>query len=266
MTRAHGTNAKYVVDKCRCQSCRKANRDAENYRARHIAYGTWQPYIDAEPVRAHVRTLMDFGIGYLRIADQAGIPRSTIGKLIYGDPRRGQAPSKRVRPSTASKLLAIQAAPERLGTTIGVDPTGTRRRIQALVAMGWPLSQIGARIGIHRSNIGNTLTAPKVRASTDRAVLALYEQLWNADPRQHGVSLHSYNRARNYAAAHGWAPVGAWDDDTIDNPTAFPDWTGRCGTPAGVAAHRHAGLLPACQPCRDAHNAHRRARKAKAAA
>lgn len=260
--REHGTNAKYAIDKCRCDRCRQAARDISNHRSRQIAYGTWQPYVDAEPVRSHVQTLMDYGIGWLRIADQAGVPRSTLEKLIYGDPRRGQAPSKRVRPATAAKLLAIQAAPERLGATAGVDPTGTRRRIQALVAIGWPLSQIGARLGIHRSNLGKTLTAPKVRVSTERAARTLYERLWNTDPREHGVSLHSYNRARRHAATHGWAPPAAWDDDRLDDPAAHPDWTGSCGTPSGAAAHRRDGLLPVCRPCLDAAAAHQRARRA----
>ncbi|MGO5480449.1 hypothetical protein ACTQVS_09920, partial [Anaerovoracaceae bacterium HCP3S3_H6] len=29
-------------------------------------------------------------------------------------------------------------------------------------------------------------------------------------------------RVRNYAERQGWAPPAAWDDDTIDDPTATP--------------------------------------------
>ena len=100
------------------------------------------------------------------------------------------------------------------------------------------------------------------RVSTERAARTLYERLWNTDPREHGVSLHSYNRARRHAATHGWAPPAAWDDDRLDDPAAHPDWTGSCGTPSGAAAHRRDGLLPVCRPCLDAAAAHQRARRA----
>jgi hypothetical protein len=97
-----------------------------------------------------------------------------------------------------------------------------------------------------------------------RAVRALYDELWRADPREHGVDNQAYSRTRNHAAAHGWAPVGAWDDDTIDDPAAFPDWTGRCGTPEGYSDHYRLDI-PYCLPCREARAAQRReARKAVA--
>lgn len=252
MSRKHGTNAKYVFDKCRCEACRQANRNAARDRYRQICYGRWEPYVDAQPVREHVRNLMDFGIGWMRIAEQAGVARNTVEKLIYGDRRRNRGPSKRVRPETAQKLLAVTAHPDRLGATTGVDPTGTRRRVHALAAMGWPLAHLGLRLGINRSNLGRTLRAPRVRITTDRAIRALYNQLWNLNPLEHGVSLHSYNTTRRWARDNGWAPVGAWDDDTIDNPDAHADWTGKCGTPEGYTAHYTYQLLPTCQPCRDA--------------
>ena len=55
--------------------------------------------------------------------------------------------------------------------------------------------------------------------------------------------------------------MGAWDDDTIDDPAAFPDWTGKCGTPDGYDAHYKMKILPSCQPCRDARAAYRKEQK-----
>jgi len=92
-----------------------------------------------------------------------------------------------------------------------------------------------------------------------RAMRALYDELWQADPADHGASPGGITRARRYAAERRWAPPQAWDDDTIDNPDAFPDWTGQCGTPQGVGAHRRAGI-PACDPCRRARNEARHAK------
>lgn len=264
--RQHGTRAKYVNEKCRCEPCTKANTDAENNRYRQQAYGRWQPYVDAEPARAHVCILMDYGYGWKRIADMAGVSRITVNKLLYGARHRGMQPSKSVRPETAAKLLAVQPNGERLGGAVTVDATGTRRRLQALVAAGWPQSRLAARLGMHASNFGTMLRSQQVLASTERAVRKLYDALWKQDPREHGVDAKAYSRARNHAAARQWAPVGAWDDDRLDDPEAFPDWTGHCGTPNGYNAHRRANLMPVCQPCRDARIAARRERRTAAKA
>ena len=259
--REHGTRAKYVVDKCRCAPCTQANTNAENNRYRQQAYGRWEPYVDAEPARAHVRMLMDYGYGWKRIAQMAGVGRGTVEKLLYGSQHRGMGPSKGIRPETAAKLLAVRPNRERMGAAIPVDATGTRRRLQALVAAGWPQARLAERLGMMPSNFGVTLNSEQVLASTERAVRALYDQLWRRDPREHGVDARAYSRARNQAADRRWAPAGAWDDDVIDDPASFPDWTGHCGTPNGEPTHRRLGILPVCQPCRDARQARRQERR-----
>ncbi|MDQ0792042.1 hypothetical protein [Streptomyces sp. B1I3] len=238
--REHGTYAKYKLDGCRCQ-----------------------PYVDAEPVREHVRTLAEFGIGWMRLARIANVPRGTVSKLLYGDSNRGMGPSKRILPKNAAALLAVEPTLDNLADRAAVDGAGTRRRLQALVAAGWPQTRIAARIGI--SNFTKTMHGDQpVRVTTARAAVALYDELWRADPRDHGVRPHVYERTRRQARDLRWAPVGAWDDDTIDDPAAFPDWTGRCGTPQGFRAHYQLGI-PTCQPCLQARAEHRTAARAVAA-
>lgn len=258
--RPHGV-AKYVHERCRCELCGAAVRAIDRRRYRMIAYGQWQPFVDAEPVRRHVRALMAYGVGWMRIARLVGVPQSTVEKLLYGDPRRGQAPSKRIRPETAERLLALSPSPDLLDSAASVDGTGTRRRLQALVAAGWPQRQLAVRLGIDPSNINRTIRDERVYAGTDRAARALYDDLWNEDPVRHGVRAQSVSLARSCARRNGWAPVGAWDDDTIDDPAAEPDWTGRCGTPQGYYAHRVAGT-PTCARCRVAVNAVQREQRA----
>lgn len=58
--RGHGTNARYVVDRCRCDDCRQANRTYERDRARKHRKGL-VPYIPADPVRTHLRGLLPSG-------------------------------------------------------------------------------------------------------------------------------------------------------------------------------------------------------------
>lgn len=251
--RWHGTRAKYVVESCRCTPCKRANRREENHRTRMHIYGRWQPYVDADPVRAHVATLEAYGLGWKRIARLAGVSTGCMSKLLYGHPQRGLAPSKRVRPETAAKILAVTAAADVLAGHSTIDGTGTRRRLQALCAAGWPQAQLARRLRMTPANFGDTLRGRDVYVSTARAVTQLYEALWRADPREDGVDNQAYSRSRNHARDERWAPVGAWDDDTIDDPAAEPDWTGRCGTPGGYNDH-YRFKIPTCARCRAAHS------------
>lgn len=207
---------------CGCDPCRAVSTayDARRYRLR--AYGRWQPYIDAEPIRAHVRSLQANGIGLIRIAGLAHISHGSISRLMYGDPRRGTSPSKRVRPQTAAAILAVQPSLDLLGATVQVDATGTRRRIQALVVMGWSLSKIAVRIGAAPTNIGKTMRSATVYASTARAIRDVYNELWDQPPPEdtHRDRIAA-SRARSYARRQGWVSPLAWDED-IDDPKARP--------------------------------------------
>jgi hypothetical protein len=77
------------------------------------------------------------------------------------------------------------------------------------------------------SNLGKSLGGEHVRAGTARAVCALYDELWDQPPPEgtHRDKIAA-SRARNRAAAHGWPPPLAWDDDTIDDPDVVPNPTG----------------------------------------
>lgn len=248
--RPHG-NAKYHLEKCRCPVCCKASRDYENNRYRAIAYGRWQPYVDAEPVRRHVHALSDFGIGWMRLARLAGVPRGSMSKLLYGDPQRGMAPSKGMRAKNALALLAVEPTLDNLGDRTSIDGTGTRRRLQALVAKGWSQSELARRLGVNRASFSKTITGDLVYARTVRAVNTLYDQLWRLDPEQNGVPARWAEQARAHGTNNQWPPPGAWDDDRIDDPDAFPDWTGWCGTPQGRRIHYRI-RIPVCPPCRQA--------------
>jgi len=254
--RDHGTRAKYTVEKCRCKPCRKANRDSENARVRLLAYGQWAPFVDAEPVRAHIRYLQSCGMGLRVIAAALGVDRKNVQSILNGRPERGSGPQKGVKPARAAAILAIEPTLDNLAARTVISGTGTTRRLQALVAMGWPQMHLAIEMRWTGTNLGVLLTAPTVTAQTARLVRDVYDRLWKVDPLTHGASPRGVTYAKRRAAEAQWAPVGAWDDDTIDDPAAFPDWTGRCGTPHGDPAHR-ANDTPVCQPCREARAAYR---------
>lgn len=239
-TAPHGTYASYKARGASCCTpCRKAGSKYVMNRERQIAYGRWNPWTAAAPVRAHVEQLQEAGLGWRRIADLAGVSRNTVNKILYG--RKGKPPSAKVRPETAAKILAVTADLGNLGDHARVDATGTHRRLQALVAIGWSQTKLATRLDLEIGNFNTMLhQRAAVNAETARAVRNLYEQLWNTPPREvTSGEKQAASRSRNYAAARGWAKPMAWDDNTIDNPAAAPEGTeaatrpGRAKLPAG---------------------------------
>lgn len=113
----HGTRGRYSQDRCRCVPCRTAALTYETNRNRQKVYGRWNAYADAEPVRRHVRSLMEYGIGWRTIAETAGVSHETVKHLLYGKPSRGQQPSRRVLPRTADALLAVTFGRRRTSET-----------------------------------------------------------------------------------------------------------------------------------------------------
>lgn len=219
--RPHG-RVKYVVERCRCDVCREAANAYERHRARQRAYGR-PAYVDAEPARQHVQALREAGIGWKRVAMLAGLQPSVLYKLVYGDQKRFGRPSKRIRAATEQKILAVEATLDNVADATPVDATGARRRLQALVAIGWSQSKLATRLGVRPTNFSTTMRSTKLRADTVRAVHALYEELWNTPPvaDTHREKI-AFSRSVRHAAEQGWAPPMAWDDETIDDPAARP--------------------------------------------
>ena len=259
--RQHGTRAKYVMEGCRCRRCRHANREAHRQTTRLLAYGQWNPYVDAEPVRVHIRYLQACGMGLRAIAAAAAVERKRIQAVLNGRTERGTGPQEQFRPAVAAAVLAVEPTLENLAPSTPISPVGSRRRVHALVAVGWPQQYLAEHLGISPGNFGQMLARENVLVYRALAIRAMYEALWRTDPAEHGATATGIARAREYAAERGWAPPAAWDDDTIDDPAAFPDWTGQCGTPEGYWAHRHHGI-PMCDRCREVGNARRRERRA----
>jgi hypothetical protein len=214
----HGTLTRRRVGRCDCRPCRDAGNRYNNRRELLIATGRWQPLVDADPVRQHVNQLRAAGLGAERIIKLANVTPSTMQRLLYGRPSDGEAPSKRVRPEVAAALLAVRADLDTLADGAQIDATGTRRRSQALVCLGWSQGEQARRLGIQKSNF-TRLNHHSVTAARARAVRDLYNELSMATaPQSQGA-----NYARKLAERRGYVPPLAWDDDTIDDPAATPD-------------------------------------------
>lgn len=186
---------------------------------------------------AHIMKLYRRGMSCQSILDS--VPGgTTIHDSAVSKITRGQV-GKCHRDTYNTLMRARFVQPTELKTGRRIDGTGHRRRIRALVADGWPLSLLGELTGVSTQAIFQQATAERdVHASTVANFVPWYEKLSCADPRDYGAGKLGVSRAKGNAARRNWAPSLCWDDDTIDDPDAFPEWTGACGTVTGYNLHR----------------------------
>lgn len=186
---------------------------------RQKAYGRWQPFVDAQPARAHfLHVMASTGAGWRQLADRAGVPRSTVTSLLYGS--NGQR-SKRITPENARRLLNLRAdQPD----AINQPSAGTQRRIQVLMGEGWPQVHLGPQFGTNPQYVSSLLRAQRVTATTAESVADAYERLRNVDPLTCGATAHGVGLAKRMATLKQWPDRTFWDDcqDRIDDPDFDP--------------------------------------------
>ena len=212
-----------VVDGCTSpwRTRRMCQNHYEQHRTRMKAYGRWGErgsFVDAQPVRDHIATLQDAGISWKRLHQLSGVALSSISRIVNGRTERGEGPAIHVTQTTADRILAVDvpvvwwthATAGRVG-----DHTGTTRRLQALVAIGYTQTYLCDRLGVDVAN-GTVLFYGKrpLRAGTARGAAALYDEL--------SMTPGPSKRSRNRAAKLGWLAPLDWDDDLIDDPAAPP--------------------------------------------
>lgn len=204
----HGTLSRYKHHGCKCETCRAGYCAWQRKRYRLRGYGTWQPFVDAEPVRQHILALHGDGMSYASIAKAAGLYEATVTGFIYA--LSAKAPRKeRATPEVANRILAVAADPMLSGW---LDATGTRRRIQALAASGWPMPSLAGPIGINPCSVNRITRQLRVYASTARSVVDVYGQYSTLSPQAHGVPQWKSDRARHEAQAKGWPDPLWWED------------------------------------------------------
>ena len=115
----HAEAADLPAPSGRARSAR--HRDYTRRRARQIAYGRWQPWADAEPVRQHVLRLRRGGASYRDIARAAGVSPMTVHNLVNGcRARNSPMPSRigsaqaRQTPRRHAQRCSPSASPQRL--------------------------------------------------------------------------------------------------------------------------------------------------------
>lgn len=203
---------------CRRPRCAKSAQIGHRglCRPHYAAHTAANRPVPAAPIAAHVARLRAAGLGWQRLQDLTGLSFTALRRV---DRRRY------VLPETARKILAIPVPDiPALAVADGalVDATGTRRRLQALIAAGWTNLDLADAMGYHKAQFGRYLLTDRhgctVTAGTARRAAEVFTRLQLLTPPDTAAS----RRSRLRAARRGWPPPLAWDEDTIDNPCSQP--------------------------------------------
>jgi hypothetical protein len=98
-----------------------------------------------------------------------------------------------------------------------IDPTGSRRRIHALLALGWTYGEISTACNRTSRNWACYVATSEGRIRSDVAAVIAAAYEWMSTTIPDGPYR---DRGRSIAAAKGWHLPEAWDD--IDDPHEAP--------------------------------------------
>lgn len=141
-----------------------------------------------------------------QLARATGLTPHKLSRLFYS------GPDTRVNRRTRDRILAARRG--YYWTAIGIQ-----RRLRALCAIGWSMRALEQETGdLGSGQLLRLLTRPSpqfVCRDFAERIIAAYERLSMTPREGRGAT-----RARNRAAANGWAPPLAFDD--IDDPDERP--------------------------------------------
>ncbi len=175
----------------------------------------------------------------------------TVHRLERGQPNVSgrwctvQRPPGRIRAVAAQRLLAVTPAlmEQRAARR---DCAGTRRRLQALIALGYPAVSLARRLGVDPRRVSRIVggTTATVTSCMHAAVRDLYDRLWDVHPPARTMAERRASAAaRALAASNGWPTPMGLDDDRIDDPAYRPrtQWRPATGN-GGTRRHREGRL------------------------
>ena len=158
----HASNGRYN-NGCRCDACRAAHARAHKVNRYRNATGRTY-FVDAEPVREHIRKLYAIGYSNRELA-RMGIPRSTLRNLMKGHSRT-EEPVKVIKRETAERVFAIKGRALKRYTK--VSAAAARLMLSEWKGAGVPVIAISRETGLARSTLDHIIhgKVDTIRAET----------------------------------------------------------------------------------------------------
>lgn len=192
----------------------EARRRYSRDRQRAIRAGEWEYLHDVAEVRAHIDGLRAAGMSVRAIAAAAGLSIGTVSPITWADHVKNV---RGVTVPVARALLAV-TGPEQSPPQSLVPAVGSVRRLRALARMGWTVRDVAADCGIAHQTLSGLTEDGRTTMARATALAATYDRL--------SMRVGPSTRTRAWATNRGYAPPLAWDDSTIDDPTARPEGAG----------------------------------------
>lgn len=155
----HGTRARYVSTKCRCDACRAAN--AAYY---HTVKARGR-LVSASRARRHLAALSKQGVGYKSVAAASDVAKGLLREIMAGD-------RDLIREETERRILDVDrgaAADHAI-----VDGRRTHRAIAQMLRMGLTKTEVAQRLGYQAPALQ---IKPDVIAKTEARVLRLFAEV-----------------------------------------------------------------------------------------
>lgn len=209
---AHGrTFTCYNQHGCRCAECSSSNAVRRAARVRH-------PLVDVCEVRDHLQGLREAGAKPSQIAAASRLPVTALYR-IANDPKL-----RRIASPTAFAILAV-TSPDALAQPLPggrVLAAGAQRRLRALQAIGWSLTELAALVHLDRHELSAALghDVRSIPMALNQTIRDLHAERWNRPPTPTSPThARAIARRRDRARRRGYLPTMAWDDlDTDPEP------------------------------------------------
>lgn len=204
----HPSEAAYAAG-CKCDPCMRRRMRVRKRHHIRAAQGAVMVQVDTEPLEQWVAE----GFGVDLLSAVLGVSDNTITGLMAGG-RTDREKAARVRALTRQEILAL--APDRCH----VPTVGARRRVHALMRIGWP------HLDIAGGNRSTMRLIQAVCAAEGRYVLAGTHRLISSRFDALGMDVGPSAIVRRIAERRGYPPPLAWDEDEIDDPEGLPRFDG----------------------------------------
>lgn len=166
------------------------------------------PKVHPEKAAKKIEEFLRGGASVQTIANAAGLHATVLHRI-----RAGRIDL--IERETQNKIL--KAKPQ-VGPHISV--VGTRRRLQAMAALGYSLTDVEDATGVKSPLITNIRTGKNVSTApeTAAAIKEFYEIIEDTPAADSATS----RRAVAFADKYNWAPPSAWKGLDIEDPSVVP--------------------------------------------